>query len=82
MLAVAGELSPSTRVLDAGCGNGALAGELLARGCGVVGIDLGRRGVEIARAHHPAGRFEVMPVDERMLGAWARSRSTWSSAPR
>jgi 2-polyprenyl-6-hydroxyphenyl methylase/3-demethylubiquinone-9 3-methyltransferase len=54
-------------VLDAGCGNGALAGLLLERGCRVVGIDLGRRGIEIARSTYPDARFEVMPVDERMV---------------
>jgi 2-polyprenyl-3-methyl-5-hydroxy-6-metoxy-1,4-benzoquinol methylase len=67
VLALAGELPAGTRVLDAGCGNGALAGHLLERGWDVVGIDLGRRGIEIARAAYPAARFEVMPVDDQMV---------------
>lgn len=67
VLALAGDLEPGTRVLDVGCGNGALAGLFLESGCQVVGIDLGERGVEIARAAHPRGRFEVMPADEAVL---------------
>ena len=66
VLALAGELPAGTRVLDAGCGNGSLAGLFLQRGCEVVGVDLGARGIEIARAAHPEARFEVMEADERM----------------
>ncbi len=60
-------LRPSTRVLDVGCGNGAAAGEFVARGCEVVGIDLSASGIEIARRNHPAARFEVMPADANVL---------------
>lgn len=53
--------------MDVGCGNGYNAGQMLARGCTVVGIDLSEQGVAIARAAHPAGRFEVMAADGRVL---------------
>jgi SAM-dependent methyltransferase len=41
---------PPARVLDVGCGNGYLAGQLLNRGYSVVGIDLSPSGIQIARA--------------------------------
>jgi 2-polyprenyl-6-hydroxyphenyl methylase/3-demethylubiquinone-9 3-methyltransferase len=67
ILDMAGPLAPGTRVLDVGCGNGAVAGELLARGCRVTGIDLSEQGIAIARKAHPRGRFEVLAADEAML---------------
>ncbi|HVX09732.1 MAG TPA: class I SAM-dependent methyltransferase [Pirellulales bacterium] len=60
-------LEPQTRVLDVGCGNGSACGQFLRRGCKVVGIDLSRSGIEIARKAHPDGRFEVMAADEQLL---------------
>lgn len=45
------------RVLDLGCGNGTLCGQLAARGYDVAGIDFDRRGVEVARRSHPGVRF-------------------------
>ncbi len=67
ILALAGDLKPGLRVLDVGCGNGAVCGEFLKRGCGVVGLDLSEQGVAIARKTHPSGRFEVMAADEDVL---------------
>lgn len=62
-----GAIGDGTRVLDVGCGNGCAAGQFLARGCTVVGIDLGERGVEIARQTYPNGRFEILPADDQLL---------------
>src|SRR3989442_8291557 len=62
-----GDVAPGTRVLDVGCGNGFLAGHFLARQCQVLGIDLSSEGIAIARSTYPAGRFEVIPADDRML---------------
>jgi len=59
--------APNKRVLDVGCGNGAAAGQFLARGCEVVGIDPSATGVELARKNFPAGRFEIMSADEHIL---------------
>ena len=67
LAAFCGDLPPGTRVLDLGCGNGFFAGYFLKRGCRVVGIDLSREGVKLARSNYPAGRFEVLPADEMIL---------------
>ncbi len=60
-------LRPGMRLLDLGCGNGAMCGEYLALGCAVVGVDLSRSGIAIAREAHPQGRFEETHVDETLL---------------
>ena len=61
------ELKPNARVLDVGCGNGAVAEELAKRGCKVVGIDMSETGIRLARQSCPSGRFEVLPADENLL---------------
>ena len=48
VLAAVGPLSPTTRVLDAGCGTGRLAAAIEARGASVVGLDLDRQMLDIA----------------------------------
>lgn len=63
--------SDVTRVLDVGCGNGAIAAELSQRGYSVVGIDLSEEGIEIARRRCPNARFEVMDADAELLKALA-----------
>ena len=55
------------RVLDVGCGNGAMAAEFIVRGCDVVGIDLSEQGIEIARRTYPAARFEVLTADDGIM---------------
>lgn len=60
-------LAPGARVLDVGCGNGSLTAEFGRMGYDVTGVDLSREGIEQARAHYPAGRFEVLAADERLL---------------
>jgi 2-polyprenyl-3-methyl-5-hydroxy-6-metoxy-1,4-benzoquinol methylase len=67
IFSLAGGLRPGMRVLDVGCGNGFSAGQFLARGCDVVGIDLSESGIALARKAYPAGRFEVMPADAHIL---------------
>ncbi len=49
-------------ILDAGCGNGAIAGKLADMGCQVTGIDFSEDGIAIARKAHPNVRFEVASV--------------------
>ena len=48
------------RVLDAGCGTGAMAGELAQRGAQVVGVDISPQLIDIARRRlHPAQAGQV-----------------------
>ena len=65
VLQLSHEIEPHVRVLDVGCGNGFTCGEFIKLGCEVVGIDLSRQGIEIARKAHPQGRFEVLPADRQ-----------------
>ena len=65
---VAEAASPPARVLDAGSGNGALAGILAEAGFDVTGVDLSEGGVAKARERVPAGRFELDTVDVGLLG--------------
>lgn len=46
-------LCPGGRVLDVGCGTGALAGRLTDRGYTVVGVDPSEGMLEVMRAQHP-----------------------------
>lgn len=62
-----GPMPRGSRILDIGCGNGALASHFLAKGINVVGIDLSDSGVAIARTRYPQGRFEVLPADGGLL---------------
>jgi 2-polyprenyl-6-hydroxyphenyl methylase/3-demethylubiquinone-9 3-methyltransferase len=55
--------SGARRVLDAGCGNGELAGLLAADGFTVSGFDADAEGVAIARQRYPAVQFEVGTFD-------------------
>jgi 2-polyprenyl-3-methyl-5-hydroxy-6-metoxy-1,4-benzoquinol methylase len=47
------QLAGARRVLDLGCGNGDLCGELARAGYDVVGVELDSDGVRIARQAHP-----------------------------
>lgn len=49
-------------ILDAGCGNGFVAGKLAELGHHVVGVDLAKDGIAIARNTYPHLRFEVHSV--------------------
>lgn len=60
-------LRPGARVLDAGCGNGAMAGAYQKLGCAVVGVDMSESGIAIARAAYRETRFERMEIDEGIL---------------
>jgi 2-polyprenyl-3-methyl-5-hydroxy-6-metoxy-1,4-benzoquinol methylase len=55
-------LPAGTRILDAGCGNGAFTTEMHRRGFNVVGMDLEPSGIEQARKQCPGVRFEVASV--------------------
>ena len=67
LLDLAGSLKPDARVLDVGCGNGYTCGKFLEHGAQVVGIDLSREGIELARREYPEGRFELVGADDDLL---------------
>jgi SAM-dependent methyltransferase len=54
------------RVLDAACGPGLYAEELVARGASVTGFDLSPRMIELARERVPEGEFRVHDLAERL----------------
>jgi len=62
------------KIIDVGCGNGFLAGQLLARGYNVTGLDASKTGIKQARIKHPQGIFEVASVydnlDEKFGNDW------------
>ncbi|NOY71250.1 MAG: methyltransferase domain-containing protein [Gammaproteobacteria bacterium] len=53
-------------ILDAGCGNGFVAGQLAEMGHQVTAIDLSDDGIEIARKEYPNVRFEVRSVYDEL----------------
>ena len=63
ILALARSLQPR-RVLDIGCGNGALMASLLKRGYDVVGIEPDTRGIALARTRCPQGRLYPFSVGD------------------
>lgn len=52
----------ATRILDAGCGNGAFVAEAARRGFRAAGCDASADGIRIARESHPGSRFEQLSV--------------------
>ncbi len=54
-------------ILDAGCGNGFIAGELSRLGHTVIGIDIANDGIDIAKNAYPDVQFETWSVYEDFL---------------
>jgi SAM-dependent methyltransferase len=55
---------PGERILDLGCGTGALTAEIAARGAQVLGVDRSEEMTAQARRKFPALRFEVLDARE------------------
>ncbi|WP_312872608.1 class I SAM-dependent methyltransferase [Kibdelosporangium persicum] len=53
-------------VLDAACGPGLYAKELVTRGATVIGLDQSPRMIELARQREPMGRFRVHDLADRL----------------
>ena len=69
---------PGERILDLGCGTGALTAEIAARGTEVLGVDRSEEMIAQARKKFPALRFEVLDARELRVKLGqidARSRS-------
>ncbi|WP_110239690.1 class I SAM-dependent methyltransferase [Nocardioides gilvus] len=56
-----------SRILDAGCGAGRMAGELAARGHDVIGLDADPVLIEAAKADHPGPTYAVVDLSELTL---------------
>ena len=61
-------VAPRSRLLDAGCGTGRVAGELAARGHSVVGVDVDPHLIEAARADHPGPAWVTADLSDFDLG--------------
>lgn len=55
---------PGERILDLGCGTGALTAEIAARGAEVMGVDRSEEMIAQARKKFPALQFEVLDAKE------------------
>src|SRR5437016_8180087 len=63
------------RILDLGCGTGALTAEIAARGAEVLGVDRADEMIAQARKKYPALRFEVLDARELRLKFENRSEA-------
>jgi len=59
-------------VFDLGCGNGATAGMLAARGLKVTGVDTEPSGIAVARAAHPGCRFDIASAEEDLAAVYGQ----------
>lgn len=57
-------------VFDLGCGNGATAGMLAARGLTVTGVDSSQSGVALARRAYPDCRFDVASAYDNLAAVY------------
>ena len=60
--------SGKLNILDAGCGNGFIAGQLADMGHQVTAFDLSEDGIAIAKEKYPNVRFEVCSVYDELKG--------------
>lgn len=67
------QLPQHARVLDIGCGNGALTAAWAFSAWEIQGIDLSESGIRQARANYPQFRFEVCGVGSRSVETFGRN---------
>ncbi len=71
---------PGERILDVGCGDGALTGRILERGASVVGIDMSESFVEAARARGLDARLvdaQQLAFENEFDGAFSNAALHW-----
>ena len=64
----AAQVTSATRLLDLACGPGNLAAAAAARGADVVGVDIAKEMVAVARRRNPAIPFHRAPAEELPFG--------------
>src|SRR5581483_9064716 len=57
------QVVPGERVLDIGCGDGWMCGELAASGAHPLGVDIAAAAIDRARRHHPELEFRLAEID-------------------
>ncbi len=67
------------RVLDLGCGDGALTDRLAGAGAQPVGVEVAQAALDRARARHPGLPFELAPIDGPLPLADGAFDVVWSS---
>src|SRR4051812_50219177 len=75
---------PGERVLDLGCGDGALTERLVAAGCRVIAVDSSPEQIGAARARGPdarPGRAETLPFKGEFDAAFRNPVLHWIPAP-
>jgi trans-aconitate methyltransferase len=78
------DAKPGERVLDVGCGDGALTASIVARGADVVGVDSSRALVEAAQARGIDARMMdvyAMPFREEFDAAFSNAALHWMREP-
>ena len=59
-----GLLRPGDRILEIGCGIGAVVSELARQGCHVTGTDISRVAIEYGQSKYPGLDLQVQPAEE------------------
>ncbi|MDI6449986.1 class I SAM-dependent methyltransferase [Anaerobaca lacustris] len=59
-----GLLRPGDRILEIGCGIGAVVSELARQGCRVTGTDISRVAIEYGQSKYPGLDLQVQPAEE------------------
>jgi SAM-dependent methyltransferase len=71
---------PGERILDVGCGEGTLTGEIVARGAAVVGIDSSQNMIDAARARGLDARLldaEALPFENEFDAVFSNAALHW-----
>ena len=68
LLLDAAQVTSATRLLDLACGPGNLAAAAAARGADVVGVDIAKEMVAVAKRRNPAILFHRAPAEELPFG--------------